>query len=78
MFGGGGEQFGGRLPAAGNHHARNVVTEDRGDDLQAVVAVEALDVADLAFAEDENAGRLEVFVKAGQSLFWDARCSEYR
>ena len=40
--------------------------ESRGQHVHAARRVEALEIADFAFAEDEDARRLEIGVEAGQ------------
>ena len=60
------QQLHGRRPSAGNQHARDVVAERRRKDVGAAGGIEALEIADFALAEDENACRLQVGVEAGE------------
>ena len=61
-----GQQLQGRVPSAGDEHAGNVVAEGGGEDLHAVRRVEALEIADFTFTEDQDARRLEVRVEPCQ------------
>jgi hypothetical protein len=62
----GGVEFDRRLPAARDEHAGDVVAERRREHGEARLGVEALEVAHLALAEDEDAPRLEVLVEPGE------------
>src|SRR4029079_13787612 len=54
------------IPAPGDEHARNVMTERRGEHLQSISGVERFEIADSGFAEHEDACGLQVGVEAGQ------------
>ena len=57
------EQLVGRREAAGDHHAGKVERQREAQRLGAAGRLEALEIADLALAEDQDAARLEVLVK---------------
>jgi hypothetical protein len=61
-----GHQLRRRRPAPRDQHAWNVVGERRCQHVQQRVAVERVQVADLALAKHEYPARLEVLVKSGE------------
>ena len=60
------EQLGRRREAAGDHHARKIERQREAQRLGTARRLEALEVADLALAENQDATRLQVLVKAGE------------
>jgi hypothetical protein len=53
-----------RAPSAGDEHARDVVAESGGKHPRAIRRIEAFEIADFTFTEDQDARRLEVRVEA--------------
>jgi hypothetical protein len=59
-----GEELRGRIPSACDQHTRYIVTEGRLKSVRPGVAGQALEIAHFTLAKDENALRLQVFVKS--------------
>src|ERR1051325_3835305 len=72
------QQLAGRIPPAGDEHARNIVAEGGRKDVHATGRVEALEVANFAFAEDQDARRLQIRIEACecQAGFLDVRAGD--
>ena len=55
-----------RREAAGDEHAGKIERQRQAQRVDARRRLEALEIADLALAEDQDASRLQVFVEAGE------------